>query len=99
MLLHYETTADAQAAAFQLQSLGRAACRLLEQCVEAQALKRTPVEVLALIERMSRVGQVAEHVGAVAPQGLVGELQVLRVEVVVELLFLLRSDLHGGRAF
>jgi hypothetical protein len=48
---------------------------------------------------MSRVGQVAEHVGAVAPQGLVGELEVLSVEVIVEFLFLLRGDLHGGRAF
>ncbi|ENZ78000.1 hypothetical protein [Ralstonia thomasii] len=54
MLLHYETTADAQAAAFQLQSLGRAACRLLEQCVEAQELKRAKASASA--HRLSDAG-------------------------------------------
>ncbi|MBA9846782.1 hypothetical protein [Ralstonia pickettii] len=54
MLLHYETVAEAQAAAFQLERLGGAACRLLEQCVEAQALKRTKPSKTAL--RLSDAG-------------------------------------------
>ena len=54
MLLHYETVADAQAAAFQLERLGGTACRLLEQCVGAQELKRTKGSQTAL--RLSDAG-------------------------------------------
>lgn len=54
MLLHYETDGDAQAAAVLLHSLGRQARRLLEQCVEAQELKRKKASICA--QKLSDAG-------------------------------------------
>lgn len=47
MLLHYETDADAHAAATQLRALGPHARRLLEMCVETQGLKRKKISAAA----------------------------------------------------
>ena len=47
MLLHYETEADAHAAAMRLRAMGPHARRLLEECVETQELKRKKVSAAA----------------------------------------------------